>query len=246
MHAFLSLFFPCDENPESPRIRTVVQLSKQTEGPFDAYFPPNLSQEWTIPPERGSNTSKYLEPIHVQTTKQKRVSRSNCTKTIFTVTRRPNGPNGAAESYSVTHLLYETWPDHSVPNSSDGHALISLIHSLDPLNSHPPGRPSNTPSSSPASLKSSCIDPPILVHCAKGGRTGTFIAINSVLRSHECIPSPYDETASPPPMPHSPISLLPEEFLDDAIMREVDALRDQRLAMVENESQVGPCVSRRT
>lgn len=228
-----------------PRIHTIIQLSPQGEGsshPPDPYFPNVLSSSWTINAERGSTTHP---PLQVQTVKQKRHSRANCTKTTFLISRptRPPTTGSAAHhselrererespAYEVVHLLFESWPAKSVPNSESHRALREFMAIAYAVNT----RPQYTPD---GNLIEGEYDPPIVLHCAEGGRTGTFIAINSLLRSYKCIQSPYDDTHVAPRMPSSPLGPPPTEIALDPVLRELDHLLDQRPNMIDNENQV--------
>lgn len=216
-----------------PRIHTIIQLSPQGEGsshPPDPYFPNVLSTPWTINPERGSTTSH--PGLIVQSIKQKRYSRANCTKTTFLI-NRPTALSALRESaaYEVVHLLFDSWPAKSVPNSDAHQALRELMTIAYAVNT----RPQYTPD---GNLIEGEYDPPIVLHCAEGGRTGTFMAINSLLRSYKCIQSPYDNTHVAPRMPSSPLGPPPSEIALDPVLRELDHLLDQRPNMIDNENQV--------
>ncbi|KAK8181940.1 protein-tyrosine phosphatase-like protein, partial [Phyllosticta capitalensis] len=107
----------------------------------------------------------------------------------------------SGESKTVWHLLFEGWPDFSVPEGADKEALLNLV---------------------PLSLTKNSSNPsnPRIVHCSAGvGRSGTFIALDHLL------------------------SELAEGSLDDVpqgqdpIEETVEALRTQRMMMVQGESQ---------
>lgn len=123
----------------------------------------------------------------------------------------------------VWHLLYQHWPDFGVPADSDVAAFFSLMRLSRELNTAANRR---------------------IIHCSAGvGRTGTFIALEHLLRELEMgALENVDEAAthrdrsggggvslSPPPQP-SPADL-------DPVFSTVDLLRAQRKQMVQAEAQ---------
>lgn len=141
------------------------------------------------------------------------------------------------ESFEVVHLLFESWPAKSIPTSDGSRALMNLIHALYPINTRPQQSAYDEDWSGDTSRH---IDPPIVVHCSEGGRTGTFIALNSLLRKYKCISSPYDDTHTAPHIPPSPLGPPSSAIFNDPALREIDHIRDQRAAMVDSEAQVCP------
>ncbi len=138
------------------------------------------------------------------------------------------------ESFEVVHLVFESWPAKSIPNTDNATALMNFINLVYPTNV----RPSNPPLYNPYPDTPKHSDPPIVVHCSEGGRSGAFLAINSLLRKYKCIASPYDDTHTAPHTPPSPLGLPPSEIFIDPVLREVDHLRDQRASLVDSEAQV--------
>lgn len=131
------------------------------------------------------------------------------------------------QSFEIIHINYRGWPDHSIP--SDFNQLIHLARVVSSANSQGTTQPT-----------------PVLCHCSAGvGRTGTFIAISSLLRASGHLPpaprpepQPLADLYSPPE--RSPLGALPRPGLgDDPVAREVDALREQRTTMVQRSEQLG-------
>ncbi|CRG85921.1 protein-tyrosine phosphatase [Talaromyces islandicus] len=106
-----------------------------------------------------------------------------------------------SESKIVWHYLFAGWADFSKPEGEDREALLQLLHQTAAKTS-----PEN----------------PRIVHCSAGvGRTGTFIALDHLLRELE-----------------SGELLSPENFNEDPVFDIVNQLREQRMMMVYNEMQL--------
>jgi hypothetical protein len=154
-----------------------------------------------------------------------------------------------SESRSIifTHFLYTAWPDHGVPTPEDRASLLRFARLVDAANRS--GSKQSQQNQDPNA------DPPIVVGCSAGiGRTGSFIAINSLLRAYSLLSiptSPNPSSIEPPQlaaaqgrnspssdMPPSPLGPLKGEIAEDSVAREVDALRDQRPGMVQRPEQL--------
>jgi len=105
------------------------------------------------------------------------------------------------EERTIHHFLFESWPDNDIPQSpADIHALLSLLDVSRAANNH-----STTPR---------------IIHCSAGvGRTGTFIALDHLLRELE--------------MGH--LDGLSKD--KDPVYETVKRLRDQRMLMVHRVAQ---------
>lgn len=135
---------------------------------------------------------------------------------------KTSADNGHIEEREIIHLLFSGWPDFLVPEGADRAALVELVRLSASL-----GRPTSAEmsahtngSSFAADLASTSEDNPRIVHCSAGvGRSGTFIALDyllSLLHSGQLDHLPPDQ---------------------DPIAETVDTLRQQRMMMVQGESQ---------
>ncbi|EDR15264.1 uncharacterized protein LACBIDRAFT_320947 [Laccaria bicolor S238N-H82] len=264
-HAFLSVILqpstrPPDHlqgggspNPHSRwgRVRTVVQLTQNVESgrrKAHAYFPDDVGKSMIIPVEHGSQAPA----LKVTLIESRVFEEAHCiqsTVAIVPVAHPPSGVSaGSFEEMEVDegvdeerygehneerivfrHLLYTSWPDHGVPETEDRASLLAFLRLVDET---------NRDTSLVGQLPDVDPDPPIIVGCSAGiGRTGSFIAISSLLRSLNLLPPP----ASPSPstvLPTSPLGSLPPELAEDCVAQEVDSLREQRPGMVQRDAQI--------
>lgn len=203
--------------PQGSRVRTVVQLTLNYEnGRIKAYpyFPLTVGESMTIAPEPGFEARPFVVTLE----EQKSIEDANCIQSKLSVI--PQGGDPSA-SFVFTHMLYIAWPDHGVPGEEDQASLLKFLRLVDQVN------------------KSDGSDPPVMVNCSAGvGRTGTFIALSSLLRFHNLLdkssPISFDTSA---PGPTSP-SLLGPLLQADPVAQEIDALREQRPEMVQRNEQV--------
>ncbi|KAL1964089.1 hypothetical protein VTN77DRAFT_7507 [Rasamsonia byssochlamydoides] len=106
-----------------------------------------------------------------------------------------------SQSKIVWHYLFAGWADYSKPEGEDREALLRLIKQ---------------------SASRSTPDNPRVVHCSAGvGRTGTFIALDHLLRELE-----------------SGELLKATDCEADPVFQTVNQLREQRMMMVYNEMQL--------
>ncbi|KAJ7292973.1 protein-tyrosine phosphatase-like protein [Mycena rebaudengoi] len=231
-HAFLSLILqpitlPASTLTDLPpgsqrttRVRTVVQLTQNVENgrrKAHGYFPRDVGQSAIFSPDTGSS-----EPaLRVTLLESVEIADACCIKSRVKIS--PVVPEDVVdEKYQVTfqHLLYTAWPDQGVPAAEDQGSLLAFISLVDATNRSELDDP----------------DPPAIVGCSAGiGRTGTFIAISSLLRAHGVLPP----AATPIPLTISnPLGSLPSALDSDLIAQEVDSLREQRPGAVQQASQL--------
>ncbi|KAK1248440.1 hypothetical protein MKX08_006660 [Trichoderma sp. CBMAI-0020] len=110
--------------------------------------------------------------------------------------------HGEKEPRVVWHFLYKRWPDFGVPTAEDLDGFLELMKL---------SRQHSTPSA------------PRIIHCSAGvGRTGTFIALEHLMRELDSgVLARYD---------------MPSER-SDLVYDTVDILRQQRRGMVQGEFQ---------
>ncbi|KAK3941346.1 tyrosine-protein phosphatase 1 [Diplogelasinospora grovesii] len=141
------------------------------------------------------------------------------------------------EERIVWHFLYKNWPDYGIPSLADLDSFFTLMRLSREKNAGPMN--------------------PRIVHCSAGvGRTGTFIALEHLMRELDAgVLEHYDElevTQTPTPTsqhgtegeegnnnnsPSTQASSIKEEEGEDLIFQTVNSLREQRRTMVQAESQ---------
>ncbi|KAJ6575482.1 protein-tyrosine phosphatase-like protein [Mycena capillaripes] len=228
-HAFLSLIRqpitlpisnpqPASSHcPRPTRVRTVVQLTQVVEGgrrKAHSYFPTDVGQSVVHTPEAG-----YSGPaLRATLVDSVDITDACCVKSTVSISAE-----GDPNPVTFQHLLYTAWPDQGVPETEKLESLMAFIRLVDKTNRQ-------------TCDTSDDRDPPIIVGCSAGiGRTGTFIAISSLLRAHGFLPkadSPAVLSLS------SPLGPMAAVFDDDLVGQEVDSLREQRPGMVQQISQL--------
>ncbi len=256
-YAYLSLFFQratrpppsiasmhdnqCTIPPEGEcRLRTSVQLTLAYEdGRTKAhpYFPTEVGESYVISPPPSDTSSTPHPRIKIKLASQ------SSSKETHSITSRlqiclvePDSPSERGETHEITHHLFTHWPDFGVPSSPDDkRALLAFVRFVASSN-----RLTTTPGAHP--------DPPVALNCSAGvGRTGSFIALSSLLRSHGLLLPEYPPTSPTCPfttttmhfpiLPQSPLGPLPEFIAGDEVASEVDSLREQRCSMVQRDEQ---------
>ncbi|KAH8099444.1 protein-tyrosine phosphatase-like protein [Cristinia sonorae] len=250
IHAFLSVILqpvshpPPDLHPRSSsakftdtsRIRTVVQLTKTYEGgtrKAHIYFPTEINESFVWEPEAGFIAPSYK----VTLLSTKPIPEAHAVQSLVGI--QPLSSNGNApvgDLVTFNHFLFSDWPDHGVPDKEYRAGLLNFVKLVDEVNRDI----STQPEASRAGLDP---DPPIMVNCSAGvGRTGSFIALSSLLRDAGFLKpvasSIHDASAPLPQLKPSPLGPLPEKLKEDRVAHEVDSLREQRTSMVQRQDQV--------
>lgn len=264
-HAFLSLILQpnvcppsallsshsddIQEPAKSSRVRTVVQLTQDFENgrrKADSYFPSDVGTSFLIPPEAGCDAP----PLKVTLLATESIEHAHCIQStvsivpIYPPQRVDDDTTGEIDSNNATddeetvfqHLLYLSWPDQGVPNPQDRESLLAFIQLVESTNrdislctTHAEASPDTCTVFDP--------DPPIMIGCSAGiGRTGTYIALSSLLRSSGLLPPASNPTPSSV-LPASPLGPLPSDVDNDMVVQEIDWLREQRPGMVQRSEQ---------
>ncbi|EJC98673.1 phosphatases II, partial [Fomitiporia mediterranea MF3/22] len=254
-HTFLSMFLQPDTRPPdhlaSPnsigstpcRLRTAVQLTLSSEGgrtKAHPYFPSEVGESFVIPAPPGCTDPAVKISLEAEKKDeyagciQSTIRLARCSQPIGEVdTLRYTKVEELGEPVFFTHLLFTHWPDFGVPEGPQEKAwLLAFARLVARVNRTPP------PSTPPDAVVHP--DPPIVVNCSAGvGRTGSFIALNSLLRAHGMLLPEYDQSwfDGLQPLPSSPQGPLPQTLEQDEVAAEIDSLREQRPAMVQRPEQ---------
>jgi len=264
-HAFLSLILQPNVCPLSAplsshsddiqepakisRVRTVVQLTQDFENgrrKADSYFPSDVGTSFLIPPEAGCDAP----PLKVTLLATKSIEHAHCIQSTVSIvpiypsqrivdytTREIDSKKATDDEEAVfQHLLYLSWPDQSVPNPQDRESLLAFIQLVESTNrdislctTHAEASPDTYTVLDP--------DPPIMIGCSAGiGRTGTYIALSSLLRASGLLPPASKPTPSSV-LPASPLGPLSIDAVNDMVVQEIDSLREQRPGMVQRAEQ---------
>ncbi|TFY81821.1 hypothetical protein EWM64_g2194 [Hericium alpestre] len=223
-HDFLSVI----ASAQGAHVRTVVQLTRNIEAgrqKAHIYFPSYPGQSWIIQP---NEENRHLAPFQVTLLKTEAVDSAHCTISTVSVSEVVSGT--AAPPVIFQHMLYAAWPDHGVPEPEDRAGLLEFIQLVDQRNR------------AICNVSTPEAERPIMVNCSAGvGRTGSFIALSSLLRAHGILgfnsSSPPPMRTSVSPLAVSPLGPLPEAVEWDEVAQEIDALREQRPGMVQREEQ---------
>lgn len=191
----------------------------------DQYIPKTLSSD---PLYFYPESDRFdLPPIEVRLNWEKFVAVADCIvrSVVLTLLTVP-----VPEMVEIKHVHYEGWPEQGIPTNAD--ELTHLVRVVQETNTTSP---------------LNAMPRPIVCHCSAGAaRTGTFIALTSLLRSYGLPPAVPEAATQGFPLAHlfplpngSPLGPLPSSVCDDPVAKEVDGLREQRAAMVQGREQLG-------
>ncbi|GAA5967265.1 hypothetical protein JCM11641_000495 [Rhodosporidiobolus odoratus] len=217
---------PSPVPPSLPMINLIVQLTPLVEGRREKchpYFPSEAGQTSDVP----SPSQEPGQGVWVKL--EKKEEKDGARTSELTV-----GKEGETQGHKVIHVEYLGWRDHGVPESP-AH-LIRFIDRVHDLNA----------SLAPIPPSPAVPEPPILLHCSAGvGRTGTFIAISSLLPFLSLLrtaPTLLSSLPGPPsptfhPLGPYPTTRLLPDGVPDYVGATIDALRDQRTTMAQTQEQ---------
>lgn len=205
------------------------------------YFPDSPATPLPLGPEEEERESgdTFTGEVHLIRAEEDTASRSTIRKLLLrtrhaaeSAPSEKEGEEAQAEEEKwqekeIYHLLFAGWPDFMVPEGENRSAMLRLIALSARLNassstpqttSFPPHLPAADDGNAAAQPTPSLN--PRVVHCSAGvGRSGTFIALDYLLAQLDA--GELDAVA-------------PET---DVVAETVDRLRQQRMMMVQGESQ---------
>ena len=196
------------------------------------YFPLDAEESPMVVTEDAETADGWTGEVHLESVEEDYRSRCQVRRLRLRTRYHRDGSEGEGEETEteMVHLLFSGWPDFLIPEGEDRAALVELIRLSASLN-RPPSSEAQTNGTNgtngdqhtTSSLSTSSN--PRIIHCSAGvGRSGTFIALDYLLTQL-----------------HS--GALSTESLDppdrDPIADTVDLLRQQRMMMVQGESQFG-------
>jgi protein tyrosine phosphatase len=221
----------CTDVTAAPkRVRTIVQLTPWVEKRLQAAHPyiPNEVGESIVIDRFLDHPSDQDDPksrLRVTVTQKRHVAEADCVVRHIEI-RYDGWSEGESPVFEVRHLAFDSWADHGVPRSMSTAYWLAVL--------------ADRENRMPEQGKADPAPPPMVVHCSAGvGRTGTFIAICSLLRAFGVLPPaarPDWDTYVPEE------SGLGDRLEDlpgnDYVVQEVNALREQRTMMVQMLEQM--------
>ncbi|KAI2463717.1 phosphatases II [Annulohypoxylon bovei var. microspora] len=187
------------EQLQSPAV--IVMLTETHEGGMEKcyqYFPRDIDEEpWVIgeDDEFGDGFRAQIQCVNVEEHAEGAIE----------VRKLAIQVEGREEITTAWHLLYRKWPDFGVPALEDIDSFFELMRL--------------------SREKNACEDNPRIIHCSAGvGRSGTFIALEHLMREIESGDVDRRKESE-------------DKDEGDIVYETVDALRVQRKQMVQAESQ---------
>ncbi|KZT43872.1 phosphatases II [Sistotremastrum suecicum HHB10207 ss-3] len=157
-----------NDKGQAQHIRTIVQLTVDVEHgrrKANPYFPKVVGESIILPPEPGTDA----HALRVQLVNQTFVREATCVHSHIRITTEDGDTTTERTEVDVQHLLFRGWPDFGVPEQTS--VLLKFIRYVDQVNREAEG--------------GIAAQSPIVIGCSAGvGRTGTFIAISSLLEAH--------------------------------------------------------------
>ncbi|GAB7357471.1 hypothetical protein MBLNU459_g0010t2 [Dothideomycetes sp. NU459] len=192
------------------------------------YFPDSAESPLSLAPEQDAGDG-FEGEVRLLSAEEDAATRSTIRKLLLRTRSTQQSKPDSWQEKEVYHLLFTGWPDFMIPEGDNRNAMLQLIALSSRLNSSPSAPDTSAFRSHNSSLTGESADsapqpPPSLnprvVHCSAGvGRSGTFIALDYLLAQLDA----------------GQLDHLPPET--DVVAETVDRLRQQRMMMVQGESQ---------
>ncbi|KAI1459782.1 phosphatases II [Annulohypoxylon moriforme] len=186
------------EQLDSPAV--IVMLTETHEGGMEKcyqYFPRDVDEEMVVGEEDefGDGFRAKIQCVNVEEHAEGAIEMRQLAIHV----------EGREDVMTVWHLLYCRWPDFGVPALEDIDSFFELMRL--------------------SREKNACEDNPRIIHCSAGvGRSGTFIALEHLMREIESGDVDRRKESE-------------DKDEGDIVYETVDALRVQRKQMVQAESQ---------
>ncbi|UPX19193.1 Protein-tyrosine-phosphatase [Ascochyta rabiei] len=158
------------ENESPAVIVMVTRTHEQAREKCYPYYPSSLSEPDLRINEHDEFGDGFVHNLHLAALSHDDASRTEIREIDMTT-------EDGSESRKVWHLLFEGWPDFSVPEGADKAALLKMVDLSRQKNSNNSTNPR-------------------IVHCSAGiGRSGTFIALDWLIQELEegSLDSPADD-----------------------------------------------------
>jgi protein-tyrosine phosphatase len=221
IYDFLSMLLQSNlDSASGERIHTVIQLSPYKEGSTTkaCHYIPKPHQTAAI---YESGKPSAGPRILITASRREEIEHARCIDHTVTIVQYASnmGPPSRGP-HTFNHIHYTGWADKGVP--ADRASLLAFINYVHERNRRYGTRPE------------------MVAGCSAGvGRTGTFLALCSLLRANGLISGEPDSLSSAQAenQVSIPSALDPPKNGFDDVMKEIDSLREQRPMMVETEEQ---------